>query len=278
MLLDPMIPERYEVTRVKRETEDTYTLEMVPLQEGVKPMEFAPGQFNMLYVHGKCETPISVSGSALDRKRLVHTVRSVGASSQAICSLKRGDVLGVRGPFGSSWPLLEAAGSDVVILAGGIGLAPLRPALYHLLDHRERYGRINLLYGARQPEEMLYRNELEKWRSRFDANIEVTVDNADSSWYGNVGVVTLLVRRRAHFDPDDTVALVCGPEIMMRFGVRELIQEGVDPKNIYLSFERNMKCAVGLCGHCQLGPKFVCKDGPIFPLTEVADLMKVREL
>jgi len=232
----------------------------------------------MLYVHGKGETPISISGSSRDRSRLVHTVRSVGSASAAICSLKRGDVLGVRGPFGSSWPIVEAAGSDIVILAGGIGLAPLRPAFYYLLDHREKYGRINLLYGARQPEEMLYRDELERWRSRFDADVEVTVDNADSSWYGNVGVVTLLVRRRAHFDPDHTVALVCGPEIMMRFGVRELISEGVDPSNIYVSLERNMKCAIGLCGHCQLGPKFVCKDGPVFRWTDVVDLMKVREL
>jgi len=273
---DPMVPERYRIQSARRNTHDTYTLEMVPVEDHVQPMEFAPGQFNMLYVHGKGEVPISISGSAMDQSRLVHTVRSVGAITHAICSLKRGDEIGVRGPFGTSWPVLDAAGSDVVVMAGGIGLAPLRPAFHYLLDHRKKYGRVSLLYGARRPEEMLYVNELERWRARFDVDIEVTVDNADSSWHGNVGVVTTLVEK-ATFDPLETVAIVCGPEIMMRFGSRALLTRGVSPDNIYLSYERNMKCAIGLCGHCQFGPTFVCKDGPVFKLSQVDHLMKVRE-
>jgi NAD(P)H-flavin reductase len=145
----------------------------------------------------------------------------------------------------------RAQGSDVVIVAGGIGLAPLRPAFYYLLAHRGNYGRISLLYGARRPEEMLYVQELERWRSRFDVDLEVTVDNADSKWHGNVGVVTTLIGL-ARFDPEDTFALVCGPEIMMRFTMWELLEHDVEPKNIFLSFERNMKCAVGFCGHSRL--------------------------
>jgi NAD(P)H-flavin reductase len=197
--------------------------------------------------------------------------------TEALCTSKRGGVVGVRGPFGSSWPVERAEGTDVVIIAGGIGLAPLRPAFYHLLEHRDRYGRITLLYGARSPREMLYVPELEKWRSRFDIEVEVTVDNADSDWYGHVGVVTTLIPH-AVFDPEDTVAMICGPEIMMRFTVNKLLDHELARKNIYVSFERNMKCALGFCGHCQFRPKFVCKDGPVFGFDDIEWLMRVREV
>jgi NAD(P)H-flavin reductase len=164
----------------------------------------------------------------------------------------------------------EAEGNDVVIVAGGIGLAPLRPALYSLLARREKYGRVVLLYGARTPTDILYRRELEQWRARFDLEVYATVDRAMSGWRGNVGVVTALVPR-APFDALNTVAMVCGPEVMMRFTVLELQKRGVAADSIFLSLERNMKCAVGFCGHCQLGPVFVCKDGPVFRYDRVKD-------
>jgi NAD(P)H-flavin reductase len=204
-------------------------------------------------------------------------VRAVGTVTTAVCRLKRGDILGVRGPFGSPWPVEEAAGKDVVVAAGGIGLAPLRPALLTLLAHRERYGRIVLLYGARSPQELLYASQLLQWRGRFDLDVEVTVDTASREWKGNVGVVTTLIPR-APFDPEEVVAMVCGPEVMMRFTLAGLQDRGVPPESIYISMERNMKCAVGFCGHCQYGPTFVCKDGPVFRYDRVASLFKVREV
>ena len=180
----------------------------------------------MLYAFGVGEVPISVSGDPSNGGPLLHTVRAVGSVTEAICRCDPGDQLGVRGPYGSSWPVDEAAGGDVVIVAGGIGLAPLRPVVHHLLAHRERYGRVVVLYGGRSPEELLYTAELERWRGRFDVEVEVTVDSAGGDWSGDVGVVTRLIDR-AEFDPPRAVAMVCGPEVMMRFAVGRLRERGV---------------------------------------------------
>jgi NAD(P)H-flavin reductase len=186
-------------------------------------------------------------------------------------------MLGVRGPFGSHWPIEQAAGKDVVMMAGGIGLAPLRSTMYHLLAHRERYGRVILLYGARSPADILYHHELEHWRARLDLDISVTVDHAPSTWRGSVGVVTRLISR-APFDPGKTIAFICGPEIMMRFSAAGLQASGVAAEQIYVSLERNMKCAVGFCGHCQYQPYFVCRDGPVFQYSRVQHLLTQREI
>jgi len=266
---DPMAVVSYRVRRLKRETDDTFTLELQP-RNGAGSMDFAPGQFNMVYVFGVGEIPISISGDPAKPTTLLHTTREVGAVTRAMRKLKVGDLLGVRGPFGSPWPIAEIRGSDVVIVAGGIGLAPLRSALYRILSRREQYGRVVLLYGARTPADILYRRELEQWRARFDLEVYATVDRAMSGWRGNVGVVTTLIAR-APFDARNAAALVCGPEVMMRFTVQELLKRGVSPQAIHLSMERNMKCAIGFCGHCQFGPVFVCKDGPVFRYDRVKD-------
>jgi NAD(P)H-flavin reductase len=271
-----MLPRIRRVRRVRRDTRDTFTLEIEPADGEPEP-GFLPGQFNMLYVFGTGEIPISISGDPQRPRPLVHTVRAVGKVSAAICGMARGDYIGVRGPFGSSWPVVEAEGSDVVLVAGGIGLAPLRPALYHVLAHRERYGRVVLLYGARTPRDMLYRKELERWRGRFDLEVEAIVDAAGAEWLGEVGVVTELIPR-ATFDLEQSVAMICGPEVMMHFTIRSLRSLGLSPDAIYVSMERSMKCGIGLCGHCQWGPKFVCKDGPVFRYGEIEPLMSVREL
>jgi NAD(P)H-flavin reductase len=275
-LSDPMVPTPVRVRRVRKETYDTFTLELESAN-GASGFSFTPGQLNMLYVFGVGEVPISISGDPTKPQTLVHTVRSVGTVTETICKLKPGDVLGVRGPFGSHWPVEEAAGSDVVIVAGGIGLAPLRPALYYLLANREKYGRIVLLYGARTRQDLLYTSELEKWRGKFDLEVGVTVDTATAGWLGNVGVVTTLIPR-AQFDPAQAVAMVCGPEVMIRFTMRELEGRGISPENIFISLERNMKCAIGFCGHCQFGPSFVCKDGPVFRYDQVQALFAKREI
>lgn len=274
--LDPMLPRLYRVQRVRQEMAETFTLELIP-SEGNNDLSFATGQFNMLYVFGIGEIPISISGNPLQPGPLLHTIRAVGVVSRALQTLKRGDTVGVRGPFGSHWPIEHATGKDIVIMAGGIGLAPLRSTMYQLLARREDYGRVILLYGARSPADMLYRRELEHWRARLDLDIFVTVDHATSAWRGSVGVVTKLIPR-APFDPGKTMAFICGPEIMMRFCASGLQASGVVADQIFVSLERNMKCAVGFCGHCQYQPYFVCRDGPVFPYSRVHHLLIQREI
>lgn len=229
----------------------------------------------MLYAFGVGESAISFSGSS--GRGVLHTVRAVGAVTRAICRARKNDVLGVRGPYGTGWGLDGAEGADVVIVAGGIGLAPLRPAIETIIARRDRYGRVAVLVGARSEDLLLFRNELSGWRARFDIQAEVTLDVGNPRWHGNVGLVTELIPS-ASFDPADTVALVCGPEVMMRFVAAELIDRGADPENIRVSMERNMKCAIGHCGHCQFGPEFVCRDGPVFPYERVAPLLALREV
>ncbi len=269
-----MLPFAYRVLGKRQELEDTWTLELEPAGDGVG--EFRPGQFAMLYAFGSGEVAISVSGGIGARGRLVHTVRAVGAATRALCACEPGDSLGVRGPFGSEWPLAEAEGGDVVVITGGIGLAPLRPAIERLIAKRDSYGSILVLYGARSPEEMLYERQLGSWREA-GIEVETTVDSAPAGWKGRVGLVTTLIPP-AGFEGERTTALVCGPEVMMRFVATALRDRGVAPERIHVSLERNMKCAIGHCGHCQLAHQFVCKDGPVFPYRRVETLMGVREL
>lgn len=271
-----MSPRMFRVSRALRETDDTFTLNLSPPEKGAG-FPFAPGQFNMLYAFGVGEVPVSISGDPAKADTVVHTIRVVGAATKAIRALKPGDPCGLRGPFGTWWPVEESYGSDILIVAGGIGLAPLRPAVYRILAERDRFGKVALIYGTRTPDMILYPRELERWRSRFDIQVEVTVDSGTGSWRGNVGVVTTLIRR-AVFDPGATVAMVCGPEVMMHYSVMDLRKAGIAPGNIHLSMERNMKCAVGLCGHCQFGPSFICKDGPVFRYDRIAGLFGKREI
>src|SRR5436190_7064536 len=268
-----MVPRPFRVVRRRREASDTWTLELEPVAG--EPLEVSPGQFTMLYAFGIGEVPVSVSGEA--GGPLIHTLREVGALTAALCASRPGTVLGVRGPFGNAWPVDVARGSDVAIVAGGIGLAPLRPAIYHILSHRRDYGEVALLYGSRTPADLLYRRELERWRGRFDLQVGVTVDRGADGWRGDVGVVPKLIAS-ARFDPDAVVAMVVGPEIMMRFTGEALLERGVPADRIYLSMERDMQCGLGHCGHCQLGPTLICRDGPVYRWDEIAPLLKVREL
>ncbi|MGE0226022.1 MAG: FAD/NAD(P)-binding protein [Acetobacteraceae bacterium] len=272
---DPFVPQIYRVSQVRRELSDTVTLTLLPA-DGCRPA-FEPGQFNMLYVFGIGEIAISISGDHTDSSAFVHTVRDVGAVSGALARLAVGANVGVRGPFGQGWPVSAAEGADVVIVAGGLGLAPLRPVIYAVMANRSRYGRVTILVGSRDPAGLLYRDELTTWRQRLDVDIDITVDHADADWHGNVGVVPDLIQRAA-FDPSDTVALVCGPEVMMRYTVVALTDAGVPTNRIHVSMERNMKCAIGLCGHCQFGPDFICKDGPVMSFDRIADIFAIREI
>lgn len=273
---DPGVPAPFRVRGARREATDVWTLELEPAAADAPP-RFRPGQFNMLYAWAVGEAPISISGDPSSEDALVHTIRAVGATTRALCAARHGASIGVRGPLGNGWPVREAEGQDVLLVAGGVGLAPLRPALYHILRHRARYGRVTLIYGARSPAELLFGPELTRWRGGFGVDVRVTVDHASADWAGPVGVVTPLLRS-ARFDADDCTALLCGPEPMMRFVGAELQRLEVPPERIHVSLERNMTCGVGLCGHCQLGPTLICRDGPIYPLSRVQSLLRVREL
>jgi len=274
--VEPMLIEPFTIRRVRKETFDTFSLELES-GRGEGGITFAPGQFNMLYIYGVGEVPISISGDPTNGKVLVHTTRAVGTVTRVMWKLRTGDTIGIRGPFGTGWPIKEAINNDVVIVAGGIGLAPLRPVIHYLMANRGRYGKFVLLYGARTPEDILFRKDLEKWRSRFDMETYITVDRATGKWQGNVGVVTSLIGR-APFDPLHCLTMICGPEIMMRFTILELQKRGVKDESIFISMERNMKCGIGLCGHCQLGPSFVCKDGPVYNYGQIKDIFIKREM
>ncbi len=266
-------PDSWRVTAAKRETADVMTLTLTPPE----PFSFEPGQFNMMYLPGIGEVPISISGDPADTGDILHTVRDVGPVTKALCALRPGQHVRVRGPYGTSWPVTAAEGGDLVVVAGGIGLPPLRPALYQTLSRRERFGRVVLLYGARTPADLLFPEELHSWRGRFDLDVRITVDAADRSWRGSVGVVPNLISQ-APFAPASTTVFVVGPEIMMRFTVRALLTAGVPDDRVYLSMERDMQCAAALCGHCQVGPFLVCRDGPVFAYRPLARWLGIREV
>jgi anaerobic sulfite reductase subunit B len=268
-----MTPTLFRVAMREQEIADTWTVTLEPV--GSAAPTIGPGQFMMVCALGIGEVPISVSGSRGRPGPVVLTVRAVGPVSRAICAAEPGAVLGLRGPFGTSWPVADAAGGDVVVVAGGIGLAPLRPVVLRVLERPADYGKVTVLYGARTPMDLLYLSQLEDWRRQIE--VAVTVDTAGGEWGGQVGFVAKLVQR-ASIRPDRVTAFVCGPEIMMRTTVDALVARGVSASRIHLSMERHMDCGIGLCGHCQLGPTLICRDGPVYAYPEIAPLLEVRQL
>lgn len=271
----PMAPRPFRVVDRRLDTVDTVTLGLEALDG--EPLGFAAGQFTMLSAFGVGEVPISISGDPADPTVLRHTVRDVGGVTRAVARSQRGDVLGVRGPFGTGWEVSRGEGGDVVLVAGGIGLAPLRPAVLELMARRDRYGRVVLLYGARTPADVLFEAELDAWRERSGVDVVVTVDYGQPGWTGRVGLVTALIAR-AGFEPSRTLALSCGPEVMMRYAASALVDRGVAADRVRLSMERNMVCGVGLCGHCQLREIFTCVDGPVLGYDRLRPLMELREV
>ncbi|MFR9800353.1 FAD/NAD(P)-binding protein [Streptomyces sp. MS06] len=265
------LPVPHRVVGRRQETADTVTLRIEP--EGAPPVAFAPGQFAMVHCFGRGEIPLSVS-SVPSTGGLAHTVRAVGAVSSGLCAARVGDVLGVRGPYGTGWEPERARGRDVVVVAGGIGLAPLRPLVLRVLAEPARYGRLSVLVGARTPDDLIAPRETAGWATGYTG---VTVDRPGDGWRGDVGMVTSLLDR-APFDPGTAWAFVCGPEPMIRAAARDLTERGVAAERIRVSLERNMRCATGHCGHCQLGPLLLCRDGPVVGWDRAAPLLAVREL
>lgn len=269
----PMRPARYVVAGHRAETQDTMTLMLRPAGDPIEPPR--PGQFAMLYAFGVGEVPVSISGFHRGEV-LVQTIRAVGAVTRALCAAVPGDVVGVRGPFGTDWGTSVADGRDMLIVAGGIGLAPLRPVVLAALDQRARYDGVVLLVGARSPQDLIFTRELETWRRR-GADVRITVDHGHTGWDGHVGLVTGLIENAIE-DPANTAAFVCGPEIMMRLSADTLVHCGVPAAGIRVSLERNMRCGAALCGHCQLGPLLLCRDGPVVNYAEAAPLVTIKEL
>jgi NAD(P)H-flavin reductase len=272
----PMLPFWARIVEIQPEAPGVSTFwlkfEDASVQKG---FSFRPGQFNMLYVPGYGEAAISISSDPHDNQRIGHTVRSIGNVTNKLAKLKVGDPVGLRGPFGSYWPLEEAQGSDVVIATGGIGFPPLRPVLYHILRNRSSYGRVVLLNGARTPKDLQYTAEYETW-SNNGIETMITVDRSDDTWTGQVGVVPILFYR-LKMEPQRSYVFTCGPEIMIRYVMFEAMARRVPMNRIFISLERNMKCGLGFCGHCQIGPYFVCKDGPVFSLEKLQPYYNVEE-
>jgi NAD(P)H-flavin reductase len=238
---------------------------------------FEPGQFNMLYLPGVGEAAISMSGDPERPEAWIHTVRVAGNVTQTLAALKLGETLGVRGPFGTGWPVGELHGNDVILVGGGLGLAPLRPLIYHIVRHRAEFGEVHLILGARTPEGLLYSAEYDAWRSA-GIDVQVTVDRAGDRWTGNIGVVTTLLDQLPLRDATATRLVTCGPEVMMHYAARSALRRGIAAERIWVSMERNMQCAVGLCGHCQWGAAFVCKDGPVLRYDRVEAYFSVESL
>ncbi|HUY29646.1 MAG TPA: FAD/NAD(P)-binding protein [Acidimicrobiales bacterium] len=265
-------PAPYRVVERRVEADGVVSIALVPVAG--EPVPWRPGQFNMLTAFGVGEVAISMSGVPGDG-RLWHTVRDVGAVSHALCGTGVGDVVGVRGAFGTAWGVEELDGVDVVVVAGGIGLAPLRGAISLLAQRPSGRGGLSVALGARSPDQVIFAEDLERWRER-GAEVELTVDAAAPGWTGSVGLVTAVLPRLS-FDAGRAVALVCGPEVMMRIVARALVDRGVAADAIRVSLERNMQCGVGLCGHCQLGPLLICRDGPVRSYGEIEHLFGERE-
>lgn len=270
------LPLTYRVVDKNAENKDLVTFTYEPTTEAsIEPIQ--PGQFNMLYAFGVGEIPISVSSVLADQKEIIHTIQDVGAVSHALCSMNIGDEIGVRGPFGSVWPVETAKYKDIIIMSGGVGFAPLKPVIELIANDRDNYGEVNFLYGTRNPVSIIFHQDVISLQSDPSINFLITVDHSFSNWRGNVGVVTSLIEKST-FDPEHTIGFVCGPEIMMRYGAYALSDAGLNDQNIFLSMERNMKCALGQCGRCQYGPFFVCKEGPVFQFSTIKDSMRIREL
>lgn len=273
-MINPYTPENAVIRDIKRQTYDTktYTLSFENEQKR-RGFSFKPGQFIMVSLLGIGEAAFSPCSDPAERENFEITVRAVGNVTETLDRLNVGDVVGVRGPYGTCWPLKEAKNKNILTIAGGLGINPIRPVLTYVAANRDDYGDVEILYGAKTPDDLFFTYEFDDWRRMKNTRLLLTVNMVpkESTWKNNVGVVTTLFEKM-RASPDNTVALTCGPEIMMRFVVKGLIYRGFTSGQIFVSLERRIKCGIGICGHCQLGTKFVCKEGPVFRYADVKGL------
>lgn len=275
-MANPYLPHEARIVERIQESDAVFTLrlEFADPELG-RNYSFEPGQFNMVYLYGVGEVPISIVSDPLDERLLDHTIRAVGRVTDGLARLKPGDRVGIRGPYGRGWPLREAEGRDVVVVTGGLGCAPAVSAINYIIKRRASYRRLTIIQGVKKSKELIYRARYDAWARVPDTRVLLAADSGDALWPGHIGLVTDLFGR-VEFDRERVIAMMCGPEGMMVAAARALLQRGLPEGEIFLSMERNMHCAVGLCGHCQFGGRFICKDGPVFRYAEVKDLLGIR--
>lgn len=276
--MNPFLPQPAEIVEKRREAEEIYTVRVRLCEEDSRrAYRFLPGQFNMLYAFGAGDVPMSIVSDPEDGDVIGHTLRVVGPVTQALGALKEGETLGLRGPFGSSWPLAEAKGKDVLIVTGGLGCAPTLGALHYLFRRREDYGTIRIVHGVKAAKDLIMHRQFEEWRRAPRTEVYLTADKSSGRWKHKIGLVPHLLQE-VPFDAASTLVMMCGPEVMMRLAIKQLIYKGISASRIYLSLERNMKCALGFCGHCQFGPAFICKDGPVLRYDRIQPLFNIAEV
>lgn len=259
---------RIVATRMMTETEKYFR---VVLDHG-GPLGHKPGQFVEVSIFGIGEAPISICSSPTQEDSFEMCVRNVGSVTNAMHKLDAGDEIGLRGPYGNGFDMEAMKGADVLFVAGGLGLAPARGVIKYVLDKRHDFNDVTILYGAKNPSELLFKDDLEEWQARPDCDFHVTVDRADESWEGNTGVITTLFPKVAKLDARSAYAIIIGPPVMYKYAILEALSAGVGETRILCSLERRMKCGVGKCGHCQIGNVYVCKDGPVFSYSQIKRL------
>ncbi len=271
--MSPNLPRQAEVVDRTEESPSTFTLHL-RLTDGA-PYRFDPGQFNMLYLHGAGEVAISIVAGDAQAGVLTHTIRALGRVTKGLQQLGVGEHIGLRGPFGQGWPMQQAQGRDLVIVTGGLGCAPAVSIVHHVLDQRTRYGRLSILQGVKHTDDLIWREQYAAWAQLPNTQVLLAADVAAPGWRGHVGQVTALFDQ-LELDAPRSSAMLCGPEPMMQAAAEQLHARGLTADAIFLSMERNMQCAIGHCGHCQIGPDFVCRDGPVFPWPRLRPLLGVR--
>ena len=275
-MINPYLPMEAEVIERIQESPDMYSLRLSITDPAVQAAyTFEPGQFNMLYLYGVGEIPISIVSDPRDENSIDHTIRAVGRVTNAMSNLNAGDVIGLRGPYGRGWPVLDAEQRDVVVVTGGLGCAPVVSVLNYIARRRERFGKLNIVQGVKHTCDFIWRERYDHWRELPDTRVLLAADDGEPIWPFHIGRVTDLFDQM-EFNPDDVIVMLCGPEGMMRIVVKYMLEQGVNGKDIWLSMERNMQCGIGHCGHCQYGGKFICKDGPVFCYDDLKDLFGKR--
>jgi NAD(P)H-flavin reductase len=272
-MTNPYLPAEAEIVERIEESPSIFTLRLRFSDPVVhQHYRFKPGQFNMVYLYGVGEVAISIVSDPEDERLYDHTIRAVGRVTRGLAKLKTGDRVGIRGPFGRGWPLALAEGRDVVIITGGLGCAPVVSVINYIIKRRERFGRLNIMQGVKHSDDLLWRERYAEWRSLPQTQVVVAADKGGPQWPWRIGRVIEMFDE-VQFDPARTIAMMCGPEGMMRAAVERLSSRGVPEDLLFMSMERNMKCAVGHCGHCQFGGHFVCKDGPVFSYSQISQLL-----